>query len=69
MLCGYFFLALVFWAGERSVGLRPHAPQGEPLWLSYPSRILAAACGNGPSFFHLSALPTSLNGASVDPWL
>ena len=54
------------------MGLRPHAPQGEPVQLNQPSRISATTHGNGASPFHISALPTSLQrnvASSVNPWL
>ena len=60
MLWGCLFLGLVLWAGEPSVGLRPHTPWGEPLQLRYPSEISAAAHGSGVSPVPVSALPTRL---------
>ena len=69
MLYGPLFLAMVLYAG-RLEWLRPHAPQGEPWWLTYPSGISATGHGSGACPYHLSTLPTSLCVvSSVNPWL
>lgn len=49
--------------GEPGMGLRLHAPVGEPFQLTDPSRI-SATCGTEAIPFCISALPISLNVAS-----
>lgn len=43
-LCACLFLALVLWAGQPHPGFKPHAAQGEPLQLRYPSGTSAPIC-------------------------
>nr|KAF6450545.1 hypothetical protein HJG59_008412 [Molossus molossus] len=70
MLSGHFFQAVMFWAGKRGLGLRPHTSQGGPLQLRYPSEISAAVCGSRVIPFSISAFPTSHHiGSSIHPWL
>ena len=67
---GHLFPALVLWLGKPRLELRPHASQGEPLRLKYPSGISAATPERGPSPLLISARPACPDVASsVDPWL
>ena len=60
----------MLWLGKPHLELRPHASQGEPLWLKYPSGISAATPERGPSPLLISARPACPDVASsVDPWL
>ena len=60
MLCGHF-LAVVLWAGEPTVGLRFHVPQGGLWQLRYLSRFSTTHKGVGAALFApLSFLPVSM---------
>ena len=61
--------ALVFWVAELCMRLRPHNPDREALQLRYPCRILVVAHESEVIYFQISALPTSLDVASVNSWL
>ena len=64
------YLALMLWAVEPGMALRPHAPQVGSLHLTYSSDISAAAHGSRASPFHVSVLSTCLSVAfSVNPSL
>lgn len=69
MIWGLFFLALMFWNEESSVGLGPLVSQGASPHLIYPSQFLIAACGCGTSLFIFSTPSTSLIMASLYSYL
>ena len=68
MLCGLLFPALVLWALEPGMGLRPLAPQeggvSAPLQLRYPSGFITTALACKASQFHISAPSTRYSVAS-----
>lgn len=53
MLFRLLFLALVFWIGDISIGLRPHTKQGALFQPKYPFEFLAATCECGGQPFIL----------------
>lgn len=69
MLCGHLFLALVRWAVDPRVRVRPCAPQGGAFAAEIFLQILSHHPWGRANPFCVSALPTSLVVASVNPWL
>lgn len=63
MLCALLLPALVLWARETDMRLRPPYSSGGPLQLRYPIGFSTITCGWKASLFHISAFPT------VSTWL
>lgn len=71
ILCGQFFLALVFQTGKFNMGVRPLASQEETVQLRYSWGFSTTTCGYKVSPFHDYVCPSYHTGFGFFcvPWL
>ena len=68
-MCGCFFPALVLWAREPGVGLKPHASQGERSVGEIPLDSQLHLWEQGQPFLHVHMCTGLSAASSVSPWL